>query len=355
MSSASFLRFSPLLALSVWACQSDPPPPRAEALEAGAEDAGSAVTGLVSAPDRSSGDLRSPDAALSTSADGGVETSGPIGQPVIGFIDADSVTLVEAEAAVPLMPGCAKQEAREFRLAKTLPSQALPLSVTPDGGTWAYALPAARDSDAALDGEFDAGADASPPMNPPAFEITVESANEVRTLLLPNEQDPTLGAALDPDGVRLVTTRADTKGFVLWELTANGETFEPAAAQPFVRLNALAAQGGIRFAHPAFSTSGLRLYVREVHPGTAAVQLVLRDGQWETESRLTEDALLAQDFTVTAASADDLTVFGWSTTEGRSVAWWRPRADEPFESSLMLDAAPLFAVSGDCRDWWTLE
>ena len=130
------------------------------------------------------------------------------------------------------------------------------------------------------------------------------------------------------DGKYLVTTLSDTRGFVLWELNESSERFERAELQPFVRLNALAANGGVRFEKPVFSTSGVRMYARELQPSAAVVQLVVRDGQWETELRSTQPGLVTQQFYVTAASEDDLTVLGWSATLDQAIAWWRPRSDD---------------------------
>jgi hypothetical protein len=278
--------------------------------------------------------------------------------PIIGTIDPDSVTLVEAEPAAPLMAICAVNPTREARVDATFPRDSIALSVTPDGQYWAYARPTPLTVLDSLDGgtPSDAGDQAAGFQDAgAAFEVVVDGAGGETHFTLPPEQAATLGVALSPDAQRLVSTRADQRGFVLWERSDAGEGFVQAAAQPFVRLNALSAQGGVRFERPVFSTSGTRLYVQEIHPGNGPLQLVLRDGQWESEQRLTGDPLLVAQFSVTAASADDLTVFGWSASEQRATGLWRPRADEPFESRTAFGDVPILGVSEDCNRWWTLR
>lgn len=352
-----FVAFGAVYCLT--ACADSPRPGSAEPESddsSEAADGGPARDAGLPANDSSGGSLV--DAAVDAN-DGGVSVGDASTAPIIGTIDPDDVTLVEAEAAVPVVAGCSPQTKRDTRSPTDLPATALALSVTPDGRAWAYALEtsAALDASAAASdgGRSDAGFDESAPAaEVPAFEIHVESESIHATLVLPKDQDHTRGAALDASGRSLVTTLADTTGFVLWELNEEEDGFLLAPNQPFVRLNALADNGGVRMDKPVFSSSGLRLYARELKPGNGVLQLVQRGGQWETEARIVQPELQAQLFAVTASSADDLTVFGWSDTDDGAVAWWRPRADEPFDQQLVLGESPIFAVSDDCRNWWTL-
>lgn len=340
-------------------CQSSARPnPYAPDIDETTEVADASPPRDADAPSRGSSDAAVADAAAPAS-DGGGSVLDASTTPIIGTIDPDDVTLVEAEAAAPLVAGCSPQTKRDPRSPTTLPVDALALSVTPDGSTWAYALEASAELDAAtavsVGGNGDAGArESSSAEQVASLEIYVESDAIHAKLAVPNDQDPTRGAALDSTGRLLVTTLADTTGFVLWELNEEKDGFEVAPNQPFVRLNALADNGGVRMDKPVFSSSGMRLYARELKPGNGVLQLVLRGGQWETEARILQPELQEQLFSVTAASADDLTVFGWSDTEMASIAWWRPRPDEPFDQQLVLGEKPIFGVSDNCGDWWTL-
>jgi hypothetical protein len=258
------------------------------------------------------------------------------------------ITLVEADAAPPRPAVCERGVFGQLAVAHELPGQAMPLSVTPDGRTWAYAVETAYVSDAGV--PADAGTSEAPSMK---LELHVANADNDYTLDLPDDCDINLGAALSADGSQLVTARENGLGLTLWELDAEATRFELAATQPFVRLNGLVANGGVRLTHPAFSSSGTRLYVYELLPGGTPLQLVLRDGQWETEQRLTEPAFTSLGFQITGAAADDLTVFGWSSTERRYLAWWRLTLDEPFQESVALEQA-VRAVDPECGTWWTL-
>jgi hypothetical protein len=340
-------------------CTSSPRPRSAEPdTDESTEAADGGPTRDAASPSSDSSDGSRVDASAPAN-DGGAPVLDASTAPIIGTIDPNDVTLVEAEAAAPMVAGCSLQTKRNPRSPTKLPASASPLSVTPDGRTWAYALQASVHLDASApasdSGGLDADSDESAPEDEvPAFEVHVESESIHATLVLPNDQDSTRGAALDSSGRSLVTTLADTTGFVLWELNEEEDGFELAPNQPFVRLNALADNGGVRMDKPVFSASGVRLYARELKPGNGVLQLVLRGGQWETEARIVQPELQAQLFAVTASSTDDLTVFGWSDTDDVAIAWWRPRADEPFDQQLELGEAPIFGVSDDCRDWWTL-
>jgi hypothetical protein len=273
--------------------------------------------------------------------------------PIIGVIDPSEVVVVEVEAAAPPIAACAQLTARPAQSAAVLPDGSLPLSVTSDGTAWAYAVPITNADASAPHAEVDAEAASNDVES--AYAIHVANASSSWTFSLPGDQDPMRGAALDAMGQHLVTTLSDTRGFVMWKLDADADRFEVSVNQPFVRLNALALQGGVRFEKPVFSTSGTRLYVQELDANPAITQLVLRDGQWETELRITNSALQLQDFSISAASGDELTLFLWSATEERTVAWWRPRPDADFDASLPIDASRVYSVSADCNDWWTLS
>lgn len=353
------------------------------------EDAAAALdasqpTATAVVPDRSNAPNDDTLDAAAPALDGGARP-GDGGGPIIGVIDPSDVDVVVVEAAAPLPAVCSPNVERELRVVAALPEGAIPLSITPDGATWAYALVSSVRPDAtapsvtldvsdaaALSVAPDAGDTAAPSSetgangaatsnteaassaaDAPTYSIHVVSAESEWVFTLPSDQDPLRGAALDATGEHLVTTLADTKGFVLWELDETAEQFVIAEDQPFVRLNALAQQGGVRFEKPVFSAGGTRLYAHEVTENTTITQLLLRDNQWETELRITDAALQTQQFSLTAVSADDLTVFGLSAADNHAVAWWRPTTSAAFDTSLTLEGT-LRAVSADCDDWWTL-
>lgn len=344
--------------MALIACESDPRPP-ARGIRDDSSDSGAAASEEVTRPGQPhSPNQPSGDAAIPRYDAGNAPFDAALPQ-ITGVIDPDDVTLVTAEAAAPLVSVCARDVARDARNAALLTDDAKPLSITPDGSVWAYATVHLPDAGAPIpDAGADAGSDALH-SDAPRVSVSVHVANASSewVFTLPDDQDAERGAALDATGARLVTTRSDAKGFVLWELDAESERFVVAEDQPFVRLNALASQGGVRFERPVLSANGDRMYAHEIDEDGAITQLVLRDGQWETELRITDAA--SQTFSVnglaiTAVSSDDLTVFGWNAAQDHAVAWWRPRADAPFDFEKILDATPL-SVSSDCEDWWTLS
>lgn len=347
------LTLFPSVSIALTACQ-----PATRPTAAGVEDdrSGAADAGDAGAPSNTANDteppLEGPRDAGGAVIDGGATVTDASDGVVIGVIDPDEVSVVEVEAGRPPRAVC-PELTRDVEAAATLPEDAIPLSVTPDGATWAYAVVVSPSSDASAGiTDVDAGTSSAAAT---LFQIHVTDGVGNATLALPDDQDPTRGAALDPTGHQLVTTLSDTRGFVSWELDEAGDAFRLAEPQPFVRLNALAQNGGVRFEKPVFSTSGIRMYARELGARPAVVQLVLRDSQWETELRITNQALGLEVFSVTAASSDDLTLFGQSSTDEPAVAWWRPRPDEPFHASLNIGPTPPLAVSTNCKQWWTLQ
>lgn len=356
-----------LVCLGLLACDDEPRAPRSD-LGAGDESTAPLDGGAAAPPvSDADSDPNVSSAHSATRTDGGTFASDAAGVPIIGVIDSDDVVVVEAEAAAPLTAVCRKDVPLDIAVASTLPVDAVPLSITPDGAVWAFAVAigdaldgSAPLADAAMSEDGGTSSDAasshasvSHDDASPTYAIHVASVDSDLVIALPVDQDPHRGATLDATGKQLVTTRSDAKGFVLWELDDTGN-FRVAVEQPFVRLNALALQGGVRFDRPVFSSSGTRLYAHEIAEDTTITQLVIRDGQWETELRITDASLRTQAFLLSAVSVDDLTVFGLSVATEQPIAWWRSSPSAPFETSVALEHVPL-SVRADCTRGWSFD
>jgi hypothetical protein len=141
--------------------------------------------------------------------------------------------------------------------------------------------------------------------------------------IVDSDLDPSLGIALSPDGLRLVTLRSNGFGFVEYTRKERSQPLGQPSSEPFAQINALAGlTPDLVFADPVLSADdGAFLYSRfSSDPGSTIVESRRADlGAWPVGSAIKGDMLArsgGERCRPTGLSADQLSLFYRDATTG---------------------------------------
>lgn len=160
------------------------------------------------------------------------------------------------------------------------------------------------------------------------------------------------GATVSREALQLIVTRADGRGFgVLTRESTDSEFGEP-HEEPFVDLNELAIQSGLRFSEPTLSADGSRLYYVGSHSRSDVYVAELLDDRWQFSRRLNPDYLNGLDGAkrVTGLTPDELTLLYYDENEDESYALFRQSVVLPFQAPLNVTAGGAIALDAQIGD-----
>lgn len=164
------------------------------------------------------------------------------------------------------------------------------------------------------------------------------------------------GAALTPDGLRVVFVAADRKRFVELARPNRNAAFSPAQDDRFAALNfhgSVVLPIAQRYGDPLFSSDGAA-FVYSVHGGGLVHTVhvaTLVDGGFALGEAWSDPLLVADDFSrkrPTALSADHRTLVFWDEALGRTRGGFRGSAQGTLERIVDLDARKAVRVNAGC-------
>lgn len=188
---------------------------------------------------------------------------------------------------------------------------------------------------AAADGDFD-----------PEVQVTVPAGFDV-----------TRGAALSPDGLRIVLVASDAKSFGQLTRADRSSTFGTELdAAPYAAINTASVYTGTSLSAPALAASDETLYYTG-DAGYSRVHVSRRaDGAWSAGAVIDQFTLSGSNEhakLVTGVSPDELTIFVFDEALGHVVAYWRDTPSSPFYTPTALEGLTAAQAAAGCARLYT--
>ncbi len=279
-----------------------------------------------------------------------------VSNPGVDLKDVEPTVVDPVDASVPVCGVGAKWSApKVISDAKSVRVDRVH-SVTPDGKSWLVSSRSANGPEP----QTDAGtySDAGMVLDPFEYFI-VDLPDGPEPLALPPGFDLSRGAALSPDGLRLVVVNELPASLSELRREKRGQSFDSPDEEPFTRLRGSALQTGYAYESPAYSASGDHLYisarVREVHQ---IRQLTLTDQRWNTAWVMNDLQLLLDDpwvVTLSSASSDSRTLFLWDAGRREALVADLSEFGEPTGDIEKIGLKHPVFVNDDCTRLFTLN
>jgi len=182
-----------------------------------------------------------------------------------------------------------------------------------------------------------------------------------QTITLPLGYDPGLGAALSPDGLRLILVATTGSGFAEFTRSSRAANFDPTpSTAAFETLNLIPQTAGQILSSPVLHASQTSLYYVGTMEISNIYQSHLSGNSWGIGTLLGEGTLegsAGKKNLLSAVSADELTFFYFNEAENVQQARFRESLDSPLYQVVglaqMKDARPnsacthLYYTKGD--------
>jgi len=178
--------------------------------------------------------------------------------------------------------------------------------------------------------------------------LTSDSFGAPQTITLPLGYDPGLGAALSPDGLRLILVATAGQGFAELTRSSRNVNFDPTpSTAAFETLNLIPQTAGQSLSSPVWHASQASLYYVGTMQISNIYQAHLSGNNWGIGSLLGEGTLAgsaSKKNLLSAVSADELTFFYFNEAENVQQARFRENKDSPLYQVVglaqMKDARP---------------
>ncbi len=191
--------------------------------------------------------------------------------------------------------------------------------------------------------------------------LASDSFGTPQTVAIPLGYDPALGAALSPDGLRLILVATAGSGFAELTRSSRAANFDPTPSTvAFETLNLIPQTAGQSLSSPVLHAPQASLYYVGTMQISNIYQSHLSGNNWGIGSLLGEgtlDGSAGKKNLLSAVSADELTFFYFNEAENAQQARFRESKDSPLYQVVglaqMKDARPnsacthLYYTKGD--------
>jgi len=169
---------------------------------------------------------------------------------------------------------------------------------------------------------------------------------------VPGGYDVTLGAALSPDGLRVIVVADDGRAFGELRRPDRASAFADEVDEaPFAAINGATVFSGATLATPVLAASDQTLYFTQ-RVGVSFVHVSSRQGSdWDVGVRIDPYTLAGStgfDKLVTGISPDELTIFMLDELVGHVVAFWRQGTSSPFYTPIDFEGTTAVQATEGC-------